>query len=181
MNFHKKLIAWAAIAVIAFSLSACAFGSGLAIPDREVPISLESALEAQDMGMMGLLMGNVEWTEGQFSSLLTELIAQNAGDDSPIENVTAWFEPDQMFLRLVVAEGILPPEFGNSVELAGSIELVGDVIVLDVNQAAAAGFVVSGEVLEPINEQINAALADFPLGIGGEISMSSGSVSITLE
>lgn len=181
MNFHKKLIAWAAITVMAFSLSACAFGSGLAIPDREVPISLESALEAQDMGMMGLLMGSVEWTEGQFSSLLTELIAQNAGDANPIESVTAWFEPEQMFLRIALADGILPEEFGSTVEVAGTIDLDGDIIVLDLTQAAAAGFVVTGDVLGPINDQINEALADFPLGLGGTVTMGSGTLSITLE
>jgi hypothetical protein len=181
MNFHKKLIAWAAITVLAFSLSACAFGTGLNIPDREVSISLESALEAQDLGMMGLLMGSVEWTEGQFSSLLTELIAQNAGDANPIESVTAWFEPEQMYLRIVLVDGVLPAEFGNSVEVAGSIDLDGDVIVIELSEAAAAGFVVTGDVLEPLNEQINTALADFPLGIGGNVSMGSGTLSITLE
>lgn len=181
MNFHKKLVAWAAITVVAFSLSACAFGSGLSIPEREVPISLDSALEAQDMGMMGLLMGSVEWTEGQFSSLLTELIAQNAGDANPIETVTAWFEPDQMYLRIALADGVLPEGFGNTVEVAGTIALEGDVIQVDLNQAAAAGYVVTGDVLGPINEQINMALADFPLGIGGEVTLGTGTLSITLQ
>ncbi|MEX1020806.1 MAG: hypothetical protein WDZ49_14175 [Litorilinea sp.] len=181
MNFHKKLIAWAAITVVAFSLSACAMGSGLTIPEREVPISLDSALEAQDMGMMGLLMGSVEWTEGQFSSLLTELIAQNAGEGNPIESVTAWFEPEQMYLRIALADGVLPEGYGNSVEVAGTIDLEGEIIVVNLTQAAAAGYVVSGDVLGPINEQINMALADFPLGLGGTVAMDTGTLSITLE
>lgn len=180
MNFNKKLVAWAAITVLAFSLSACAAGSGLSVPDREVPISLDSALEAQDMGMMGLLMGSVELSEGQFSSLLTELIAQNAGEANPIETVTAWFEPEQMYLRIDLVEGVLPPGFGNTVEVAGTIGLDGDVIVVDLNEAAAAGYVVTGDVLGQLNEQINVALADFPLGIGGEVSMDSGTLSVTL-
>jgi len=37
------------------------------VPDREVEISVDEAMMAQEMGMAGMMMGSVEWTESQFS------------------------------------------------------------------------------------------------------------------
>ena len=73
---------WAVLFVLVLlvsSLAACSAGPVM-MPDRDVEISVDEAMIAQDKGLAGLMMGSVDWTESEFSSLLPVLLEQNGGD-----------------------------------------------------------------------------------------------------
>ena len=105
------------------SLAGCAMGD-VSAPDREVPISIDAALEGQAAGMQGLMSGSVTWTESQLSSFLTELLKQNTGPNQPVDSIVVWLEPDNMLhARVALKDGVL---------LGGSnIDLMGKVMVQD--------------------------------------------------
>ena len=68
------------LVLLVSSLSACAAGAGMNPPSRDITISVDDALAAQNAGMSGLMAGKVELTEGQFSSFLTTLALQDLKD-----------------------------------------------------------------------------------------------------
>ena len=88
------------------SLAGCAMGD-VSAPDREVPISVDAALEGQ-AGLPALLAGNVTWTESQLSSYVTELLKANTGENQPVDAVTIWLSPEnQIHARVALKEGVL--------------------------------------------------------------------------
>jgi len=90
------------------SLAACT-AAPVAVPDRPIDISVDTALTAQNKVASGLMAGNVEWTEEEFSSLLTVLLEQNGGENNPITGVNVWFEPNnQVYISVELQEGVLP-------------------------------------------------------------------------
>lgn len=163
--------------VLVLSLAACT-ASGVAIPDRDVDVSVDTALAAQNK-LGNLMMGGVEWTESEFSSLLSVLLEQNGGENSPVEGIHVWFEPDnQVYIRVALEDGVLP--FGNTLDVAGTISVVDNHVMVDVEQAGAGNMSVSGAVLAPLNEQINAALADPSMGVAAGVETDTGMISVTL-
>ena len=161
------------------SLAAC--GAPVAVPDREVEVSVDTALAAQDMLMAGLMMGGADLTESEFSSLLTVLLDQNSGDANPVDSIKVWFEPgNKVFAQVALVDGVLPATFaGNTLDLSGAVGVEGGALMLDLEGASAGGFGVSPAMLAPINDQINAALA----GLGGvpvDVETAEGSVSVGL-
>ena len=173
---------WVVVAVALFlvaSLAAC--GAPVAVPDRDIEISVDTALAAQEMLMAGMMMGGAELSESEFSSLLTVLLDQNSGDANPVDAVKVWFEPgNQVFAQVALVDGVLPETFaGNTLDLAGTVGVEGGALMLDLAGASAGGFGVNPALLAPINDQINAALA----GLGGipvEVETAEGSVSVGL-
>jgi hypothetical protein len=165
---------------MALSLAACSVAGGVTVPEREVPISVETALEAQDLAMNGLMAGSVEWTEAQVSSLLTELLKANSGDNVPVENITAWFEPGQLYLRLQVKEGVLPAALGTTLDLAGSIDVQDGKLMVDLSQAAAGPYVVEGATLAPISAQVNSLIAGLVPGVPVTVEVGKGTLGVAL-
>jgi hypothetical protein len=161
------------------SLAAC--GAPVAVPDRDIEVNVETALAAQDMLMGGMMMGGAELTESEFSSLLTVLLDQNSGDANPVESIKVWFEPgNEVFAQVALVDGVLPETFaGNTLDLAGSIGVENGAVMLDLEGASAGGYGVSGALLAPIAEQINASLA----GLGAvpvTVETGEGMVSVGL-
>ena len=160
------------------SLAACT-AAPVAVPDREIMVDVTTALEAQNKAM-GLMSGNVEWSEAEFSSLLSVLLEQNGGENNPINDVKVWFEPgNQIFISVGLEQGVLPA--GDSLDLAGSISVVDNHVVVDLQQAGAGNVSVSGAVLDPLSAQINAALADPSMGVAVDVSTDTGSISVGLS
>jgi hypothetical protein len=179
MNLRKIGVSVAAL-TLALGVTACSVGQGVAVPQRDVPISWESALNAQNAGMAGLLMGSASWTESEFSSLLTELLNANTGEGNPVESVTAWFEPDALYLRATVSEGLLPAAFGTSVEVKGDVQVNNGSLAVIIEQASAGPYMVEGALLGPINDQINAALAGVVAGIPLSVELGQGTITVGL-
>jgi hypothetical protein len=163
--------------LLMLGVAGCA-ASGVAVPSRAVDVDANTAMVAQ--GKLGnLMMGNVEWTESEFSSFLSFLLAQNSGDNNPVTGITVWFEPDnQIFVRVGLKDGVIP--VGNSLDLAGSIAVVDHHVMVDIDQAGAGSMSVSGALLAPISAQINAALSDPNMGVAANVSTDTGMVMVTL-
>ena len=165
------------VVLLVSSLAACTSG-GATVPDREVEISVDEAMMAQEMGMAGMMMGSVEWTESQFSSLLSVLIEQNGAENNPIDSVTAWFEPDMMYLRVQMVDGTMP--MGDTLDLAGSVSVENNFVVVDLQSASAGPFTVGGSILGPISAHINKALQDPSLGVAVGVEMGEGTIMVEL-
>jgi hypothetical protein len=165
-------------AVLLVSLAACT-AAPVSVPDREIAIDVTTALDAQNKAMGLVMSGNVDWTEAEFSSLLSVLLEQNGGANNPVEDVMVWFEPNnQVVIRVALKEGVIPS--GNTLDLAGTVSVENNHVVVDLQQAGAGNMSISGASLAPISAQINAALADPSLGVAVDVSTDTGTISVGL-
>ena len=179
MQFRKF---WAVLVVgvlLMATLGGCAMGSQMAWPDRELTVDLDTALMAQDAGMAALMMGKVEWTESEFSSFLTYLLQQNTGENFPVDTIQAWFEPDnKVFLRVNLKEGVLLG--GNTLDLAGSIGVQDQHLMVALDEVGANGYSAGGLLLQPIADQINAVLSGPQFGVAVDVATDTGMLSVGL-
>ena len=176
LNRRNWVVSIIALLLLA-SLAACT-AAPVAVPDREITVDVTTALDAQNKAM-GLMSGDVQWTEAEFSSLLSVLLEQNGGENNPVNDVKVWFEPDnQIVISVGLQDGVLPS--GNTLDLAGSVSVENNHVVVDLQQVGAGNMSLSGAVLAPISAQINAALADPSLGVAVDVSTESGSITVGL-
>lgn len=177
LNRRNWVVSIIALLLVA-SLAACT-AAPVSVPDRPIDISVDTALAAQNKVANLMMAGNVEWTEAEFSSLLSVLLEQNSGDGNPIDAINVWFEPDnQIYIQVQLVDGVLPS--GNTVDLAGTIAVEDNHVVVDLQQAGAGNLSVSGAILSPISQQINAALADPSMGVAVDVSTDSGMINVGL-
>lgn len=159
------------------SLAGCV-AAPVAVPDREITVDVTTALDAQNKAM-GLMSGNVEWSEAEFSSLLSVLLDQNTGDANPVNDLKVWFEPNnQVVIRVNLKDGVIPT--GNTLDLAGTVAVENNHVVVDLQQVGAGNVSITGAALAPITAQINAALADPSLGVAVDVSTDTGTISVGL-
>jgi predicted small lipoprotein YifL len=176
LNRRNWVVSIIALLLVA-SLAACT-AAPVTVPDREVIVDVNTALAAQSK-LTDLMMGGVSWTEDEFSSLLSVLLEQNSGENNPVEDITVWFEPDnQVFIRVNLVEGVIPG--ATTLDLAGSIAVENNHVVVDLAQAGAGNVSVSGAALAPLSQQINAALADPSLGVAVEVTTDTGLINVSL-
>ena len=154
-------------------------GSPVEMPDREVSISVDEALMAQEKGMAGMMMGSVEWTESEFSSLLTVLLEQNGGENNPIEAVQAMFEDGKIYLSAHLAEGTLPA--GNSLDLVGAVSVMDNHVNVDLESVGVGSMSVGGAVLGPISAHLNQALSDPSLGVAVGVEVGDGVITVSMQ
>jgi hypothetical protein len=163
--------------VLVVSLAACTAAT-VSVPNRSIDVSLDTALMAQDKAG-GLLFGAVEWSESEFSSLLSVLLEQNSGDENPVTGVHVWFEPNnQVVIRVALVDGLVP--LGNSVDLAGTVSASGGQILVNVTALGIGGAGISGDIPNAVSGQINAALAGFDLGVDINVTTDTGKVMVGL-
>ena len=167
------------LVLLVSSLSACAAGAGMNPPSRDITISVDDALAAQNAGMSGLMAGKVEWTEGQFSSFLTTLALQNTGKATPIKSIKAWFDPDnKIFLRVELVDGVLLG--GNTIDLAGTVAVQDHHLMVNLSDAAANGMSVSGAPVDMVSAWINHFLADPNFGVAVDVKTDTGKLMLGL-
>lgn len=165
------------VAVFAMVLAACA--PGVAVPDREIAVDVDTALAAQAK-LANLMMGEVSWSESEFSSLLSVLLDQNTGENNPVTGINVWFEPDnQVFLRAALKDGVLPAAFGNTLDLSGKVMVDGGKVQLALDGASAGNVGVPAAVLSMVSDQINAALGSM-LMVPANVATDSGNVMVSL-
>ena len=162
------------------SLAACT--AGIAVPDRPIAIDVNTALEAQNKIGNLMMAGEVQWSESEFSSLLSTLLEQNSGENNPVDAVNVWFEPgNKVIAQVSLLQGVLPPTLGgNTLNLSGVVSVEGGAVKIDLDGASAGGMGVSSAILGPVNSQINAALAGLGLGVPVTVATDSGSVTVKL-
>jgi len=178
---HRKTWALSLVLVLlAASLTGCMMGgSQMAWPDRQLNINIDDALAAQNAGMASMMAGKLELTEGQLSSFLTTLLQQNTGPNFPIKEVDTFIEPNgKLFLRIQLGEGVLLG--GDTIDAIGSISTDGGVVTINLDEASANGFTISGPVLDAINAQINAAIAQSGLKSVVDLSTDTGKLTLSM-
>jgi hypothetical protein len=177
LNRRTWIVALVALLLMA-SLGGCAMGD-VSAPDREVPISIDAALEGQNAGLAGLMGGSVTWTEDQFSSFLTELLRQNTGPNQPVDAIVAWFDPDnQVHLRVALKDGVLLG--GNNIDLAGTVGVQDGKVQVNLDSAGANGMMVSGDWMQFLSDYINSYLASPSFGVAADVTTGDGTITISL-
>ena len=169
---RRYLVVSVVLVLLVAVLAGCGAGAAM-LPDREVTVSIDEALAAQDAAMAGLLTGQAEWTESQFSSLVTELIKQNLGAGAPVQEVKAWFTPEGIVVAAALADG-------SQVVLAGDVMVENNRVKLDLKEAAAMGMVAAGPVLDMVEGAINRALDAPELGVAVAVDTGDGTLSLGL-
>jgi predicted small lipoprotein YifL len=176
LNRRNLMVSFVALLLVA-SLAGCV-AAPVAVPARAVTVDVDTALAAQ--GKLGnLMMGSVEWSESEFSSLVSVLLEQNSGENNPVTGVHVWFEPNnEIVARVALKDGVLPT--GNSLDLAGTISVQNNHVVVNITEAGAGNLSISGALLGPINQQINAALADPSMGVAVNVATDTGKIMVGL-
>lgn len=172
---NRRIWVVALVAVLLMSmLSGCAMGD-VPAPARSVPISIDAALEGQNAGLMGLMTGEVTWSESQLSSFLTELLKQNTGPNQPVEAITVWLEPgNRIHARITLKDGVLLG--GRNIDVAGQVMVQGGRVMVNLAEAGANGMMISGPLMDLVSSYINSALAGF--GVAGEVTTGEGTITI---
>ena len=178
MNKRTPLISLVVLSLLLVVLSACT--APAAPPDRDVEISHEAALSAQDALMGGIVMGEVMLNESEFSSYVTKALEANSGPNQPIDSVMVWIEPDAMHFRVTLKDGV--SMMGNTLDLVGNLMVSDGHLMVDLQSAGAGGMAVGGALLAPVNAQINAVLAqNIMLPASVSVAQDSGSISISMN
>ena len=169
---NRKTVTMTFVLVLLLSvLAGCT--SGGAMLEREPEISMDAAMEAQNKAMAGLMAGQVEWTEDEFSSLLTALLEQNVGTDL-VSGVKANFNPGN---ELVLAVGT---PMGEAV-LSGKLMVDNNILQVDLEEASAMGMAATGAILSVVEGAINRALDDPSLGVAVGVETGDGTLSLSLQ
>ncbi|MEZ4860671.1 MAG: hypothetical protein R3C14_05165 [Caldilineaceae bacterium] len=178
MHNRKMWALSLALVLVLASLSACTMGDAMG-NSCSPTISVENALAAQNAGMAGLAMGKVEWNEDQLSSFLTVLLQQNTGSNFPVEAINACVESgNNIALHVQLKDDVLLGS--NMISLGGSIGVNNGSVAVDLTEASANGFAVSGAMLAPINAQINAALAGAVSGLPVNVETTDDMLTISM-
>ena len=176
LNRRNWAVSLLALLLVA-SLAACT-AAPVAVPDRDIEVSVDTALAAQAK-LTDLMMGKVEWTEAEFSSLLSVLLQQNSGENNPVEEIQVWFEPgNKVIARVTLKEGVLPA--GNTLDLAGTVSVEDMHVKVNLDAAGVGNMSVGSAMLAPISAQINSALADPSMGVAVNVSTDTGTISVGL-
>ena len=169
MRIRNWVVALVLLLTVAV-LAAC--GPAVAVPERDVDVSVETALAAQEKAMMGVLMGQIDLTESELSSLLSVLNQQNS-PNSPIQAIHVWTEPgNKVVVRAALDEGVIP--FGNSLDMAGTIGVMDNHVMIDLDGASVGNLGAPAAVLDMVSAQINAALADPSFGVAADVDTGDG-------
>ena len=155
MNKRTPLLTLVVLSVVLVVLSACA--APVQPPDRDIEISTEAALMAQSALAGGLLTGSVMLSESEFSSYVTKALEANSGPNQPIDSVMIWVEPEALYFRVSLKEGV--SMMGATLDLVGNLMVSDGHLAVDLQQAAAGPFSVGAGMLGPVSAQINAVLA----------------------
>jgi hypothetical protein len=176
LNRRNWVVSIIALLLVA-SVAACT-AAPVAVPDRPITVDVDTALAAQNKAM-GLMSGNVDWTESEFSSLLSVLLQQNGGENNPVDGVKVWFEPDNnVVIQVDLKDGVIPNV--DTLDLAGTVGITDNHVTVDLTSVGAGNMSVTGAALAPISAQINAALADPSLGVAANVSTDTGTISVGL-
>jgi hypothetical protein len=178
MQFRRLGLVLVALLIVMASLAGCVAGSAVQVPDRAIEPDLDTALMAQDMGMAGLMTGNVTWTEAEFSSFLTYLIQQNTAQTPVVESVKTWFEPGNMIVIEATPAAGLP--LAGPVRLAGMIDVVDNLVTLDVDAASVGEIAVAGPLLDVVAGAVNRALGDPSLGVAVDVATDTGTITLSM-
>ncbi|HMN28359.1 MAG TPA: hypothetical protein PKE45_09420 [Caldilineaceae bacterium] len=177
---HRKTWALSLVLVLLMaSLAGCGVGTSTAAAACDAAVNVDDALAAQNAGMAGLMAGNLELTNDQLSSFLTVLLQQNTGANFPIKEIATCFQPGgKVLLRIGLLNDVLLGS--NTIEAVGSVSTEGGHVAINLDEASANGYTVSGPILDAIDAQINAALADPSMGTIVNVDTGDGTIKLSM-
>jgi hypothetical protein len=167
---RKNLVVAVALVLMVSMLAGCAAGGASLARDPE--ISSDAAMSAQNKAIAGLGSGQVEWTEAEFSSLLTLLVQQNLGSDM-ISGIKANFDPSGLTLAVGTPMG--------EAVLKGNIMVEDNILKVNLDEASAMGMAAVGPILDVVEGAINRALNDQSLGVAVGVEMGDGTLALSLQ
>ena len=168
---RKNLVVSFVLVLLVAMLAGCAAG-GAMMPEGDVEISMDAAMDAQNKAMAGLMAGEVALTDSELSSLATELIKQNLGDMGLVTGVTTMFGDGQIAIQIDTVAG--------PVQLVGNIMVDDNIVSVELEQAAAMGMAATGPMLGVVEGAINRALNSPELGVALDIQASDGELMVGL-
>ena len=175
MITRKSLLAVAVIMILAVSLSACGAGASMAAAcDAEISNAL--AVEAQNAAFGAVMTGSATLNDAHVSSLLTELTKANGGGDM-IESIQTCFADGKMMMNVNLASAMGGID---SVGLTGAVMVENNMVMVDIDEAAAGPFVASGPIVDLISDRVNAALNDPQLGTIVGVEMGDGTLTVSM-
>lgn len=176
LNRRNWVVSIIALLVV-LSVAACT-AAPVQVPDRDIKVDVDTALAAQNKAA-GLMAGKVNWTESEFSSLLSVLLQQNGGTNNPIDGVKVWFSPDnKVVIQVDLKDGVIPNV--NTLDASGTVGVENNHVKVNLDAVGAGNVSVSGAALAPLNAQINAALADPSLGVAANVATDTGTITVGL-
>ena len=176
---NRKNVAVVFVFVLLLGLLAGCAAQPVQLPDREVPVSMDEAMMAQQAGMEGLATGSATFTEAELSSFLTAMIEQNGGGAVPIEGVTTWFNDDgTLAMRIQLTPGTVPGI--DTLDLVGKLMVEDGRVKVELDQAGAGPISVTGPMLKLVEGMINRALNDPSLGVAVAVEVGDGVLTISL-
>lgn len=176
---NRKNVAMVFVLVLLLSLLAGCVAQPVQMPEREVPVTMEEAMAAQQAGMEGLATGSATFTEAELSSFLTEMIQQNGGGTVPVDQVTTYFNDDgTIAIDIQLTPGTVPGI--DSVGLVGKVDVEDGRVKTELSQAGAGPISVTGPMLQLVQGMINRALDDPSLGVAVAVDVSDGEMMVSL-
>lgn len=153
--------------------------SAVKMPTRTISVTQQEAIDGQNAAMSGLLSGKVEWTENQFSSLVSELLKGNSGPKMPVTAIHAWFEPNnEIYLRVILMPHVL--HTGETLDLKGTVNVENKHVVVNLQQAGMGNMSVGEPLLTNISSQINSVLSGGQFGVAAAVQTTSGKLTVKI-
>ena len=181
---RRFTLALVALLFLASSL-ACSAGRFLPeqrveTPTREVAVSQEAAQEAQEIVAEAAAGGPLRMNEAQFTSLIAAQLAQS-GQESPLQEITVWFDPGVVVIQGQLQEGVVPLVSGQLV-MSGQLAVENDNVIFNIQEASVAGVNLPGAGVNLLNDQINRSLSQTNLGSRvRSITINEGEIVIEQE
>ncbi|MFN8439694.1 MAG: hypothetical protein U0175_02940 [Caldilineaceae bacterium] len=176
---RKRNLGFTLVALLLMVTLVGCTASAVKMPTRTISITQQDAIDGQNAAMSGLLSGKVEWTENQFSSLISGLLTSNSGPNMPVTAIHAWFEPNnEIYLRVVLKPHVL--RAGETLDLAGKVNVENKHVVVNLQQAGMGNMSVSDLLLSTISGQINSVLAGANFGVAASVQTASGTLTVKL-
>jgi len=176
MITRKSLLVTTLALLLVVALSACTVAEPT-MPERDVDISMDAAMEGQNAALNGMMSGTIELTEEQFSSLVTELLRQNAGEEVPVESVIAMFGPEKIYLTASLSQ---PVGGIDSVGLSGNVMVDGTTLKVALDEAYAGPYVVGQAVMGVISDRINDAMEEIAV-LPVSVETEEGTMTINTQ
>ena len=152
-------------------------------PHRTQPVGpdvTQSALAALSQGDRA---GQIVLSEAELSSLLRAAIVRRGGNEEVFRDVQVWLEPDTMYLKLLLHQGIIPlVPTDTALNLASGIRVEDGQLRVGLVRAGIGVIpLLSQEVLDMLEGQLGLAMNDIvnratPL----DIALDTGQITITL-
>jgi hypothetical protein len=184
MHRQRNWILLLVTSLLLFSSLACSVGRFLPasrahLPERSVPVNPEAAAEAEAIIRQAGSSETVRLTESQFTSFLMERLNQQDGEGVRVEDMTVWFEPDRIHLRVRTSEAVVPGS--DTVAMSGQLLASEGRIALRIDEASVGAINLPSSVLTMLNDQVDKALAQSQINNIPVRSIRTEQGAITIE